>query len=1107
MYKDLVGWAEIDGKKGGFELHTIGSGKDISFVCDDGRAICSLMSEKAGMLASVQQGALASSQQDKENDGAEVIPSENLTQSPHALQPVLTQSELRRSVEDATQAEKEKSQRRPTSTVAPPGEVDVVTNARGDTAKGKDKVKADVGASAGVERGKGKGKDAAPPPEPAHDAPPAPPGVPDKDKGKGKDVASPGALDKGKGASPPPPPRPPDKGKGKGKDVAPPAEDKDKGKGKDAGPPALDATESPAASAPTGGKVKGKEKAVEVDNVANAELSPHSIGIAPGDTAFRSNLQSDDPLEEDFASGNDLDSNLDLDSDSDSHSDSGSASASDSGPRVGRASDAKTIASQLAAAAQQNIRGISMERGKRKGKDAAPPPEPAHDTSPAPPGVLSSADGTTSLPFPLPLSGGLGGGGGDAPLPLSGAPGDTTSLPFPLSLSEGKGKGKDAGPPALDATASPAASAPTGGKVKGKEKAGEVDDVVNAELSPHSIRIAPGDTAFRSNLQSDDPLEEDIASGNDLDSDLDSDSDSHSDSGSASASGSGPRVGRASDAKTVASQLAAAAQQNIRGISIPVAKLESFAIVGDEPLPAPQPASELESRGPPGLKLTHPQNAPVRTQSTRRSHRSQPTQLGSKDLDCGLTCMLCQGRYDEPKLLPCLHSYCRRCLHGLLFQDTPAAVQTGIECPECHRPANVYDRSGVDGLPSDFWINRVIDIKALDAVNVSDMRCDLCDDGVSVCRCVDCAEYLCAFHREAHAKTRKTKQHTLLSISEFRTRAAKDPRIVGRAAARICPHHNEQELTMYCEVCERVICRDCLLSDHREHRYSFLAEAAEAGCNKLESLQDQMASTAPRLQAAIDRVENENENVTAQCEDVKRGIDEHIDMHIMALEERRRCLHADRQMLARSKSQALTAQNYWLSAQLFDLKNCLSFAERVVAHGDDVELLSVKRTIESRLIELTEAPEMEVSPCEEASITFRATEDLLRFSKNYGAVVDTSASAAACTVHGEGLTGAVAGEAAQIIITALSRDGTRLRHGGHGDSFHCQICAVAAGRGTVPDGQALVSDNLDGTYLISYTAYQVGPHMVSLILRGEHVAGSPYSIKVWARELPPGLGK
>ena len=203
--------------------------------------------------------------------------------------------------------------------------------------------------------------------------------------------------------------------------------------------------------------------------------------------------------------------------------------------------------------------------------------------------------------------------------------------------------------------------------------------------------------------------------------------------------------------------------------------------------------------------------------------------------------------------------------------------------------------------------------------------------------------------------------------------------------------------------------------------------------------------------------------------------------------------------------------------QPFDQANCEDQISKMPAYsklpvftigiGDDVELLSMKRTVEARLIELTEAPEMEVSPCEEASVTFRATEALLRFSKNYGAVVDTSASAAACTVHGEGLTGAVAGEAAQITITALSRDGTRLRHGGHGDSFHCQICAVAAGCGTVPDGQALVSDNSDGTYSISYTAYQVGPHMVSLILRGQHVAGSPYSIKVWARELPPGLGK
>ena len=45
-----------------------------------------------------------------------------------------------------------------------------------------------------------------------------------------------------------------------------------------------------------------------------------------------------------------------------------------------------------------------------------------------------------------------------------------------------------------------------------------------------------------------------------------------------------------------------------------------------------------------------------------------------------LECAVCLEQYKEPKVLPCLHSYCKKCLDGLL---TKQGVVWRIKCPSC----------------------------------------------------------------------------------------------------------------------------------------------------------------------------------------------------------------------------------------------------------------------------------------------------------------------------------------------------------------------------------------------------------------------------------------
>ena len=42
-----------------------------------------------------------------------------------------------------------------------------------------------------------------------------------------------------------------------------------------------------------------------------------------------------------------------------------------------------------------------------------------------------------------------------------------------------------------------------------------------------------------------------------------------------------------------------------------------------------------------------------------------------------------------------------------------------------------------------------------------------------------------------------------------------------------CSAHPMQQLDLYCESCRQVVCRECILHDHKEHQYRLLAEVSE----------------------------------------------------------------------------------------------------------------------------------------------------------------------------------------------------------------------------------------------------------------------------------------
>jgi hypothetical protein len=69
----------------------------------------------------------------------------------------------------------------------------------------------------------------------------------------------------------------------------------------------------------------------------------------------------------------------------------------------------------------------------------------------------------------------------------------------------------------------------------------------------------------------------------------------------------------------------------------------------------------------------------------------------SQGLGEQVTCPICLEHYSDPRVLPCLHTYCRHCLEDLLAKGKRKA---SVVCPECREEIQVKlfamtDKNGI----------------------------------------------------------------------------------------------------------------------------------------------------------------------------------------------------------------------------------------------------------------------------------------------------------------------------------------------------------------------------------------------------------------------------
>ncbi|KAM4617328.1 tripartite motif-containing protein 66 [Discoglossus pictus] len=219
-----------------------------------------------------------------------------------------------------------------------------------------------------------------------------------------------------------------------------------------------------------------------------------------------------------------------------------------------------------------------------------------------------------------------------------------------------------------------------------------------------------------------------------------------------------------------------------------------------------------------------------------------------EDLDLLKTCLICaqELRCRDPQLLPCLHSFCKECLIQLTqcSQCLPVghdgAKEGDISCPVCSQTCltgNVVENIFVKDVSRDN-----------PTMGRSCFECTEKNPAHSLC--TTCNKWLCSSCAEQHRHNKGAGEH-YMAISQ-RSSAGPDG---GSGNYLFCPLHNQETLKLFCETCDTLLCRHCLLLDHKDHRFRRLDEALQNQRALLENVITQVEEKKIVVQAAGKQVE------------------------------------------------------------------------------------------------------------------------------------------------------------------------------------------------------------------------------------------------------------
>eukprot|EP00794_Sanderia_malayensis_P017620 gene17620-19374_t len=241
------------------------------------------------------------------------------------------------------------------------------------------------------------------------------------------------------------------------------------------------------------------------------------------------------------------------------------------------------------------------------------------------------------------------------------------------------------------------------------------------------------------------------------------------------------------------------------------------------------------------------------------------------------TCCICLSRYEDPAMLSCGHSCCRKCLEEILQLAGPGNRQEStISCPMCRRISFFKGKKTLRSLPSNKELQEKLsiltavspDAKMKPLENCQMLMCTLFPKGTAELRCLSCDVYLCPM---CYRRASGNAQHSGHHVAKL---AAQDD---GNNLL-LCQSH-ELRFRYFCRTCDKLVCTECCMLEHKQHDRIPVKDARAGIKSQVQRILDNVKQKSKSTESAlleckesIQKIENEKIKVLNELRKAKREV-------------------------------------------------------------------------------------------------------------------------------------------------------------------------------------------------------------------------------------------
>ena len=284
---------------------------------------------------------------------------------------------------------------------------------------------------------------------------------------------------------------------------------------------------------------------------------------------------------------------------------------------------------------------------------------------------------------------------------------------------------------------------------------------------------------------------------------------------------------------------------------------------------------------------------------------------GLLKLEEQLTCPVCLDLYTNPRTLPCLHSFCQACLEKLPLDKENQTYL--ITCPTCRHRTELPEE-GAGAFPVAFHINNLMDT-----------------------------------------------HNILQDISEPQA-------LPHYQTDLICADHGKP-LEICCETCEEVICVNCVVRTHKQHKYELITDTYPRQRQKIEGSLIPVKGKVEALKMALATLEERKVKIKESGEGVLEEIHEMVEEMINTLHQSERKLSEEVKRVTDAKLEMLSGQIESTQTNLSLLEDVCKYVEQSLKTGTPQQVLSSKKQMIERMSQVTAQINMEeLEPIEKPDI-------------------------------------------------------------------------------------------------------------------------------------------